>query len=156
MSGLKQQQLPFILLTISIAFYVLGIIFPIMATKSNVLGLVLNYTEVKLFDSIQLFWQENDYLLAIIILVFTFVFPILKYLTLCLELLKPNLMSAKTTQLLHKLDKWSMIDVFLVALLLLNFKLNSSFIIMDIKIGTHFIALSVIFRMLTVHFIKSK
>ncbi len=145
-----------IILLVSLVFYILGIYFPLLATKSKAFSIVFKYTEVRLFDSIRLFMDEKDYLLALIIFVFTFLFPVVKYITLFIEILKPKLLSVNTTNFLHKLDKWSMIDVFLVALLLLNFKLNSSFIVMGIKIGTHFIALSVVFRMLAVYFVGRK
>ncbi|MFC2119359.1 paraquat-inducible protein A, partial [Bacteroidota bacterium] len=62
--------------------------------------------------------------------------------------------SKKTILILHSIDKWSMLDVFLVALLLLNFKMDSNIIVMKLKIGTTFIAVSVILRMLSSHFIN--
>jgi uncharacterized paraquat-inducible protein A len=62
----------------------------------------------------------------------------------------------KKTSFLSKLDKWSMIDVFLVALLLLNFKMDSNVIVMKLKTGTQFIAISVILRMITASIIVSK
>jgi len=46
-----------------------------------------------------------------------------------------------------------MLDVFLVALLLLNFKMDSNIIVMKLKIGTNFIALAVILRMLSSYLI---
>lgn len=151
----KSRGLALAVLVVSFLFYILGLSFPLLATKSKVFSFVLEYTEVKLFDSVELFFKEGDYLLALIIFVFTFLFPIVKYVTLCLEIGKLKLLSANAMHLLHKLDKWSMIDVFLVALLLLNFKMNSSFIVMDIKVGTHFIALSVVFRMLAVFLVSN-
>ena len=43
-----------------------------------------------------------------------------------------------------------MIDVFLVAMLLLNFKMNSRFIVMRLEMGTNFIALAVLTRLVTI------
>ena len=48
------------------------------------------------------------------------------------------------------IDKWNMLDVFLVALLLLNFKMNGAIMAMDLEIGTTFIALAVLTRMFTI------
>jgi len=47
-----------------------------------------------------------------------------------------------------------MLDVFLVALLLLNYKMDTNIIVMKIRIGTSFLALSIIFRMLSSIFIS--
>ena len=109
--------------------------------------IVLKYQEVKLFDSVKMFYESNNYILAAIIFLFTIVLPIIKFL----ELLNRNLTlfktSDKVSHILHLLDKWSMLDVFLVALLLLNFKMDSNIIVMKLQIGTTFIALSIITRM---------
>jgi hypothetical protein len=43
-----------------------------------------------------------------------------------------------------------MLDVFVVALLLLNFKMQDGWIVMDMSLGSLFIALAVITRMLTI------
>lgn len=142
-------------LLVSIIFFTLGLIYPIIATKQQVLGIVFKYQEIRLLDSIGLFFDEGDYLLAGIILVFTVLFPILKFLELGNRSFHLIKISIKTSNVLHALDKWSMLDVFLVALILLNFKLDSDIVVMKLESGTTFIALSVIFRMLysqIVHF----
>lgn len=75
----------------------------------------------------------------------------MKYIELAVRILRN-----KTSKMLQNLDKWNMLDVFLVALLLLNFKMQSKIMVMDLKIGTTFIALAVIFRMLTISLIANK
>jgi len=136
-------------LLVSIIFFTLGLMYPILVTKQQVFGIVLKYQEVRLFDSVKMFYESNDYLLAAIIFLFTIILPIIKFL----ELLNRNLTFYKTSErvshILHMLDKWSMLDVFLVALLLLNFKMNSNLIVMRLETGTTFIALSIITRMFT-------
>ena len=98
-----------------------------------------------LFDSIKLFWESKEYLVALVILVFTFILPISKYFELGLRLI-----TGKEYPVLHGVDKWNMIDVFLVAMLLLNFKMNSNFIVMRLENGTNFIALAVLTRLVTI------
>jgi uncharacterized paraquat-inducible protein A len=132
-------------LALSILFFVLGVSFPLLSTKQKILGIVLDYQEVNLFDSIRMFYNDKEYLLAAVILVFTFIFPVFKYI----ELITRMILN-KTSQALQNLDKWNMLDVFLVALLLLNFKISSNIIVMQLKVGTTFIALAVIFRILTI------
>lgn len=144
------------MLLASISFFVLGLIFPIIATKQQVFGVTFSYKEVRLVDSIRMFYSENDFLLAGIILVFTILFPTVKFLELINRSLNWVAVSEKAGKILNALDKWSMLDVFLVALLLLNFKLDSSVVVMKLKIGTTFIGLSVILRMLYCQLISNK
>ena len=137
-------------LLLSIVFFALGVYFPLLSTKQKVLGIVLDYKEINLFDSIAMFFNDREFFLAAVILLFTFVFPVLKYIELTIRVLH------KTTRaVLQHFDKWNMLDVFLVALLLLNFKMNSNIIVMQLKIGTTFIALAVIFRILAISLIAS-
>ena len=51
------------------------------------------------------------------------------------------------------LDKWNMIDVFIVALLLVNFKMGDSLIVMELQLGTAFLSISVITRILVIELI---
>lgn len=137
-----------LLLLASITCFILGLIYPILGSKHQVFGIVLEYKEVRLFDSVCLFFEAGDYFLAAVIFVFTILFPIIKYIDLINRILPITSLSPKLSSMLKLLDKWSMLDVFLVALLLLNFKMDSSIIVMKLKAGTSFIAAAVIFRML--------
>lgn len=132
-------------LTASVVFYILGLCYPLMSTKYQVLGFALKHQEVTLFDSVEMFWESSEYLVASIILVFTFILPILKYIELALRL-----GTGRQFLKLQSVDKWNMIDVFLVAMLLLNFKMNSRFIVMRLEMGTNFIALAVLTRLVTI------
>ncbi|MBO4537132.1 MAG: paraquat-inducible protein A [Bacteroidales bacterium] len=129
----------------SVVFYILGLVYPLMSTQYQVLNIPLKSQQVTLFDSVRMFWNDNEYLIASIILVFTFIFPILKYIELALRL-----GTGKQFLKLQSVDKWNMIDVFLVAMLLLNFKMNSRFIVMRLELGTNFIALAVLTRLATI------
>ena len=140
-------------LTASAIFYILGLVFPILSSKTSILGFVLEEESMRLVDSIDYFWEEGDVFLALVILTFTIVFPIIKYLDLSVRLAAPQLLPRKLVSILKDLDKWSMLDVFLVALLILNFKLDTSLITMKLEVGTSFIALSVILRMISSHLI---
>ena len=138
-----------IFLSLSILFFGLGVYFPLLSTKTRILGINLSYEALNLFDSISLFFKSKEYLLATIILIFTFIVPVTKYIELIFRLIQN-----KVSKISHHLDKWNMLDVFLVSLLLLNFKMNSSIIVMELRIGTTFIALAVIFRIVTISIIS--
>ena len=132
-------------LVMSVLFYILGLCYPLMSTKYQVMGFQFKHQEVTLFDSVEMFWESSEYLVASIILVFTFILPILKYIELALRL-----GTGRQFLKLQSVDKWNMIDVFLVAMLLLNFKMNSRFIVMRLEMGTNFIALAVLTRLVTI------
>ena len=83
-------------LAASVTFYILGLCYPLMSTKYQVLGFQIRSQEVTLFDSVRMFWESSDYLIAGIILVFTFIFPILKYIELALRLATILLLDKKT------------------------------------------------------------
>jgi uncharacterized paraquat-inducible protein A len=137
-------------LTISIVFFALGMYFPILSTHTRVV-FRFGYEELNIFRSVAMFFEYKEYFLAAVILIFTFVMPVLKYVELVIRYLKGT-----ASKMLQNLDKWNMLDVFLVALLLLNFKMNSGIIVMQLKIGTTFIALAVIFRIVTICLITNK
>jgi len=140
-----------IVLIISFVFFTLGMYFPLLSTHKQLI-FKFSYQELNIFQSIKMFFDDKEYFLAGIILVFTFIIPFVEYIRLTFILV---LKREGNNKMLH-LDKWNMLDVFLVALLLLNFKMNSNFIVMQLKIGTTFISLAVIFRILTINLITLK
>lgn len=131
-------------LAFSIMFFALGMYFPILSTHTKVV-FKFGYEEINIFRSVVMFFESRDYFFALIILMFTFILPIVEYASLIIRVFKN-----KTSKELQNRDKWNMLDVFLVALLLLNFKMTSNIIVMELKIGTTFIALAVIFRIMTI------
>ena len=141
-------------LTGSAIFYIMGLVYPIIFSKTAILGFTLEEEYMRLTDSIKFFWEQEDIFLAMVILVFTIVFPIVKYLDLSIRLIAPKALPRKLVQILKDLDKWSMLDVFLVALLILNFKFDTSMVKMELEVGTTFIALSVVLRMVASYLIS--
>lgn len=152
---LNKPIISLILLT-SITFFVLGLSYPILATKQQILGLILKYKEVRLFDSVRMIYESRDYLLASIIFLFTIIVPIIKFFELYNRIFSIFSIHNKVSHFLHLIDKWSMLDVFLVALLLLNFKLDSNIFVMKLKIGTSIIATSIILRMFATMLINNR
>ena len=146
---MKSRYLILLLLLVSVTFFILGLSYPILSTRKQVLGLVLQYQEIRLFDSVKMFFESREYLLASIIFLFTIVLPVFKYLEIINRTLGLVRIPGRIDRVLHLLDKWSMLDVFLIALLLLNFKMNSTIIVMQIKSGTLYLAISIIVRMAT-------
>lgn len=135
--------LPIITLFISVAFFVLGMSFPILSTHTNFI-FKFGYEEITVFDSVRMFFDGDDFFWGVVVLLFTFILPAANSV-----LMFYRIIAGKRLNLFLDLDKWNMLDVFVVALLLLNFKLQSNIMVMELKIGTTFIALSVVFRIIT-------
>ena len=145
MTQKSKKILGMAVLAISIVCFGLGMYFPLLSTHKQLI-FKFSYQEMNIFQSIKMFFEDKEYFLAGIILVFTFILPVIEYIRLIII----TMLNKKDGSRMIHLDKWNMLDVFLVALLLLNFKMNSNFIVMQLKIGTTFIAFAVILRILTI------
>ena len=129
----------------SIFFFVLGLTQPIMRT-SKFFG--WKKDEIYLTNSIQYFFEEGEAFIAIILLVFTFILPLFKYLFIGIQLLfKQEKTSSTINTLLGIVNKWAMLDVFVVALVIVNLKMDSGFIKTSIASGTNWFALSIVLLM---------
>lgn len=141
----RYEVVGLVVLLISIISFSLGVYYPLLSVKYSLFGVGFGKTNTNIFDSVLMFFNSGDYFIAAIIFVFTFLLPIYKYA----ELLVKRLILGKEIKS-TSIDKWNMLDVFLVALLLLNFKMNSAIIVMDLEIGTMFIAIAVVTRMVSI------
>lgn len=126
----------------SLFFFVLGVCFPIFSTgwKIDILGWYSN--EVYLLNSVVYFFEQRDFLLGFIIFIFTFLVPIVKYILYGL-LIKNKFTPTPLTIILTAISKWSMLDVFILALTMFYIKKNSFWIEMKLHAGTYFFILSV-------------
>jgi uncharacterized paraquat-inducible protein A len=154
MSGIKLNKkntyyvIKLLILLASITFFILGLAYPILHTKKHIIGFTYSSNSVWLWTSIEYFLKAGEYLLGSIILAFTIIFPTFKYLDLLNRYLKIIPVKPRLSRILALTDKWSMLDVFIIALLIMNYKVDSSLVTMDIRIGTTFFAISIILRML--------
>lgn len=105
--------------------------------------------EVSLADSVHAFLEKGEIFLAVILITFTFVFPLIKFAALSWALLTPaDGRASKMNKILGALGKWSMLDVFVVALLLLNMKLDSGLLDMELRTGVIWFSASILLTML--------
>lgn len=128
----------------SLISFGLGMYFPIMITGTKFI-ITWSSEPITIFKSIGLFFDMEEPLLGIIVLLFSVITPIVEYVAIGVRYF-----TGFSNAFLQQLDKWNMLDVFLVALLLLNYKMNSHFIVMSIGLGCMFIGLSVVFRIITI------
>ena len=141
------------LLIISVTLFIMGVSFPIFTSTKFFFW----KDDISLLKSVQLLFEDKSYFLAFIILIFTFLFPIFKYslllmLTFNFSLNRRNLI----LKYLNLIGKWSMLDVFVIALLILLFKLKSGLFSIELKMGTIFFALAVLTSILYSTLMKIK
>ena len=135
---------------VSLGFFIAGLLNPIMGSK---LFLSIQRDDVYLWSSVTGFFQDGEWFIASLLLVFTFILPILKYLFLGGRLFfsKGN---PKINHMLEVVNKWAMLDVFVLAVLIVNLKFDSLIIVTEIRIGTTFFILSILLLMTTSYLLR--
>jgi paraquat-inducible protein A len=117
-----KRGLPIILmLFFALALFVAGLFRPF----TEVTKLWLFENKVSVYDGLIIFLKSREYFLFAILLVFTVIFPFVKILSLLTLSLKGGLSRKRIVQLygfVSHLGKWSMLDVFVIAILVLLLK----------------------------------
>jgi paraquat-inducible protein A len=133
------------LITASFVLYVAGLHMPLFhTTKFWVIE-----DEVTLIGTVGAFWYQGEKFLGVVVLVFTIIFPLLKFIAVYWGLLSaPSRFSRGVNHWFSILGKWSMLDVFVVGLLLLNIKLDSQFLDMELRMGVVVFGISIILTMI--------
>jgi paraquat-inducible protein A len=145
-------KFPAILLYLaSIAFFVYGMLSPIMSSTM----FLLYKKDIYLIDSVGFFFDEGELFIGVLILIFTFILPILKYIYLGLKLLGVRFAPSRISEIIIDIiNKWAMLDVFVVALIIINMKMNSAIIKSTLKMGATYFAISIILLMICSFWIK--
>jgi len=151
-----RKWIAILLLLASALFFIMGFLFPIMRTGFGIGPITLKQDDIYLSTSFRYFFDKGETFIALLLLFFTIIFPIIKYIFLFLTLLghrfpKHHFISTA----LEIINKWSMLDVFVVAVLILNMKFDSVIIISKLESGTTLFAISVLLLM-TCSFIARK
>lgn len=137
-----------IVLSLSAFFFVLGMMYPLMQTGYGIGPITLRQEKIYLISSFSYFFNQGEVFIGFILLFFTIIFPVVKYLFLFYVLAGHKLPAQKSvTTLLEVINKWSMLDVFVVAVLILNMKFSSEIIISRLEAGTSLFAISIVLLM---------
>jgi paraquat-inducible protein A len=108
-----------LLLVAAAVCFVLGIFRPFTVVTK----LWLFDNQVSVYDGLVTLWQAGELFLFLILFVFTICFPAVKLGAMFTLWLHPRLAGADAGKLFHfvaHLGKWSMLDVFVVAILVLT------------------------------------
>ncbi len=133
-----------ILIILSIVLLIIGLTLPILTVRQ-----LWNSNTYSILTGIQNLWQTKYYALAVIIFVFSIIFPIAKLLSLsAVWFIRLKDEQRKGLVLLMEIfGKWSMLDVFVTAIMIVWLKLGA---IASAKAenGIYFFAASVLLTMI--------
>jgi paraquat-inducible protein A len=119
-----------IVLPISAALYAISLTMHVAEVRTHIQfgAFVQDSSEsLKLLTTIETLYESGDYTLTVIITAFTIVFPVGKYLALLFVMASRNVRRrARVNTWIKNLGQWSMGDVFVVALLVVILRINSS------------------------------
>ena len=131
-----KRSIPIVLMLFcALGLFVAGIFRPFTAVTK----VWLFEDRVSVYDGLITFAKSHEFFLFAILLVFTVIFPFVKILSLLTLWLKGGLTRERTVQLytfVSHLGKWSMLDVFVMAILVLLLKSGS---VATIKIQDGFV-----------------
>ncbi len=140
-------QSPWFILALTLTsgyFYIMGLTKELFVSSLQLFA----EREVTLLNSIRMLFENDENFLGTIIFTFTIVFPIFKYILLLFSLLLNQIETiSRLNRWMSVISKWSMLDVYIVALLLLNMKFDSRIINMELKEGVVWFSLSIILIM---------
>ena len=144
------------ILIVSLLFFLLGFMYPLLQSGFGIGPFTIKSDYVYISTSFRYFFDKGEVFIGLLLLFFTIIFPIIKYVFLFLTLLGRKLpRQGAVATALEIINKWSMLDVFVVAVLILNMKFDSSIIVSKLEIGTTLFAISVLLLM-TSSFIARK
>ena len=129
-----------LLLIVSSATLVLGLLLPVITLEE----LVFWKHTFSVLTGIQSLWQEHHYFLAVVILVFSIIFPLVKLMTLFMiwTAEMPQAQRQRILKWVGALGKWSMLDVFVVAITIVIAKI-ARFASAEPRVGIYFFATSI-------------
>jgi paraquat-inducible protein A len=123
-----------LMLLLAMACFVAGIFLPF----TSVTKLWLFQNQISVYHGLIILWQAGELFLFLILFVFTICFPFVKLNAMLVLWLYPRVGTEHARNLFHfvsNMGKWSMLDVFVVASLVLTIKSTG---VADIRVGDGF------------------
>jgi uncharacterized paraquat-inducible protein A len=154
-TGNNPKWIAIMLLAASALFFVMGFNYPLLETGFGIGPIILKRDHIYLFTSFRYFFDQGEVFIGFLLLFFTVIFPILKYIFIAITLSGRRLPRHHyVSVLLDIINKWAMLDVFVVAVLILNMKFDSDIIVSKLQVGTTLFAISVVLLMISSYVTK--
>ncbi|TVT59751.1 MAG: paraquat-inducible protein A [Sedimenticola thiotaurini] len=151
----KAGDLGYAMLTISVIALAVGLTTPILSVEASkelpVLGdTVLQFQSKGILTTITGLWEHGNQWLALLLLMFSVLLPLLKTTVAWLTLFsRTHHISLQGLHLSRHLGKWSMADVFVVAILVVFFSSNQGGLTQaEVQAGLWFFAIYVVLSLL--------
>jgi len=143
-----RRWIALMILVASVIFFGMGFMYPLLQTGFSIGPFTLKHDYIYISTSFRYFFDKGEEFIGFLLLFFTIIFPIIKYIFLFLTLLGHKLPRHHFfSTVLEIINKWSMLDVFVVAVLILNMKFDSTIIVSKLESGTTLFAISVVLLM---------
>jgi paraquat-inducible protein A len=134
-----------------------GVLAGLAALTAGLLTPAIRITQFRLWDTVysivgglEVLWQDRQWLLFIVIVLFSVAFPYVKLLVLgWLWLLPRGPRDGRVLAMLDTLGRWSMLDVLVVALAVVSVQ-SSFFIASRLETGIYYFAAAAVASMLLV------
>ena len=135
-----------LLLVMTLLLFIAGVSLPIL----TITKLLVVSNEVSILTGLLQLIEEQQYFIFIVIFLFSIVLPLLKLYYLFLLSAKKTIEDqtySKYLHLMHRYGRWSMLDVFVIATLIMTVKLGA---LASVKIesGMYFFTVAVILLMI--------
>lgn len=139
------------LIVLSFGLLLMGLSLPLMRVEK----MVLWKNEYSVLQGVRSLWEQSQIVLALILFFFSIVFPTLKLTALVVIWFVPLPEQKRQTALhwLGLLGKWSMLDVFVVAILIVLVKLGPLAKI-EPQRGVYWFAAAIFFSMVTSMYVE--
>src|SRR3569832_454481 len=125
-----RRWIAIMVLIASLFFFILGFMYPLLETGFGIGPFTFKSDRVYISSSFGYFFDKGEPIIGFLLLFFTIIFPVAKYIFLFLTLAgKKFPRHGAVATALELINKWSMLDVFVVAVLLLNLKFDSDIIV---------------------------
>ena len=148
-------DLGYAMLTVGVISLVVGLTTPILSVEVSktlpVLGeTVLQFQSKGILTTVSGLWEHGNLWLALLLLLFSVILPLLKTAVAWLTLFsRTHHLSLRGLHLSHHLGKWSMAEVFVVAILVAYFSSNAGGLThAEVQAGLWFFALYVVLSLL--------
>ena len=153
---LNLQEYTFLGAVLALITLIFGLISPLLMVtihkEVEYLGdIVLSFESKGVFGSIEKLFESGDIVVALVILIFSVIVPLLKVFSLLfISIFVEHKFADKIVKFFKAIGKWSMVDVFVVAVFLVYLTANKGEISRaEVEVGLYFFLAYVIISMLT-------
>jgi len=142
----------FAIITASLISWFVGILAPIMTIEvfkelPLVGHTIFKYESKSIWATIKTLWDIDRYFIAVMVGLFSVVIPVIKTFAVYI-----SIFYKKSLKIMNFIGKWSMADVFIVALLLANLTLNTDeYTDAEMQMGLYFFTMYVIFSIIATY-----